>query len=299
MEDRTGEHLIEHLGYLTPYRFDDLLSFFRDRALSGVEVIDRDSYSRTAQILKDDGNRIDGWIRIANDPEHDRLILEMSDSLVPIGSEIIDRAKRMFDIESDPIAIKKGIEKITSFSEDIIIDGVRLPGCFDPFETACRAILGQQVSVKAANKLAARIAEEYGEPIETGIAGLERAWPKPSTILGLPSIEDALGVLGVIKTRSHVIYEIARMIDLGEMDLRDDDPEDLMAKLLKVKGIGPWSANYIVMRTSNYPDAFLETDVGVAHALPGMSPKERMAIAEICRPWRSYAVLALWNSLTP
>ncbi len=177
--------------------------------------------------------------------------------------------------------------------------GTRLPGCFDPFETTCRAILGQQISVKAANKLAARIAETYGARVETGIEGLDYAWPTPEFVASLDGIEAAFGVLGVIKTRSRVIAQIARGMLDGTLSLESSsNAEEQMKNLLALKGIGPWSANYIAMRVMSYPDAFLESDAGVAHALPEFSVKERKAMSENWRPWRSYAVVNLWNSLS-
>ncbi len=178
------------------------------------------------------------------------------------------------------------------------IDGIRVPGCFDTFEIACRAVIGQQVSVKAANKLAGRIAERYGEKVETGIEGLDRAWPSAAAACSLANVEDAFGELGLIKTRSRAIDAIAALIDEGALDLDTGAVAEVqMEVLLQVRGIGPWSANYIAMRTLSYPDAFLETDAGVAHALPELAPKERLALVEDCRPWRSYAVLALSNCL--
>ena len=176
--------------------------------------------------------------------------------------------------------------------------GVRLPGCFDPFETACRAVLGQQVTVAAANKLAARVVEAHGARVETGIEGLTHAFPTPSEVLALDPIEDALGQLGVIRSRSRTIAEIARLLDTGELDLGPGAlVSEQMERLLAVKGVGPWSANYIVMRTMSCPDAFLETDAGVRHALPDLSPREALELAEQWRPWRSYAVMSLWSSL--
>ena len=160
-------------------------------------------------------------------------------------------------------------------------------------------MLGQQVSVVAANKMAARIVEAFGPHVQTGIEGLDRAWPSASQIGAIDNIEGALGPLGVIRTRSAVVAEIARMVESG--DFRFDalaDPAEQMNALLSVKGIGPWTANYIAMRALSYPDAFLEKDSGVAHALPEMTPKERIEAVEPCRPWRSYAVIYLWNSLS-
>ena len=288
-----------HLSYRPPYRFSELLAFFRDRALAHVELVDDTSYMRTVRLEDRDGNIACGWVRVEDDPANNQLAVTMSDELVPVVSEVIARVRRMFDVDSDPVAISQVLSPLEKAVPGVRIDGIRVPGCFDAFEIACRAVIGQQVSVKAANKLAGRIAERYGEKVETDIEGLDRAWPSAVAVRSLANIEDAFGELGLIKTRSRAIDAIATAIDEGELDLDIGTVvEEQMEALLQIRGIGPWSANYIAMRTMSYPDAFLETDAGVAHALPELTPKERLALVEDCRPWRSYAVLALWDSLS-
>lgn len=288
-----------HLSYRPPYRFSELLAFFRDRALAHVELVDDTSYTRTVRLEDRDGNITCGWVRVEDDPANNQLVVTMSDELVPVVSEVIARVRRMFDVDSDPVAISRALSPLEKAVPDVRIDGIRVPGCFDTFEIACRAVIGQQVSVKAANKLAGRIAERYGEKVETGIEGLDRAWPSAAAACSLANVEDAFGELGLIKTRSRAIDAIAALIDEGALDLDTGAVAEVqMEALLQVRGIGPWSANYIAMRTLSYPDAFLETDAGVAHALPELTPKERLALVEDCRPWRSYAVLALWDSLS-
>lgn len=291
--------LVSRLSYRPPYRFPELLAFFRDRALAHVELVDDVSYTRTVRLEDRDGNVACGWVRVEDDPAGNQLVVTMSDELVPAVSEVIARVRRMFDTDSDPVAISQALSPLDEAVRGVHIDGVRVPGCFDTFEIACRAVIGQQISVKAANKLAGRIVERYGERIETGIEGLDRAWPRVTEVRSLASIEDAFGELGLIKTRSRAIDAMAAAIDEGELDLDIGAvAEEQMEALLRIRGIGPWSANYIAMRTMSYPDAFLETDAGVAHALPELAPKERLALVEDCRPWRSYAVLALWDSLS-
>ena len=291
--------LVSHLSYRPPYRFSELLAFFRDRALAHVELVDDTSYTRTVRLEDRDGNIACGWVRVEDDPANNQLVVTMSDELVPVVSEVIARVRRMFDVDSDPVAISRALSPLEKAVPDVRIDGIRVPGCFDTFEIACRAVIGQQVSVKAANKLAGRIAERYGEKVETGIEGLDRAWPSAAAACSLANVEDAFGELGLIKTRSRAIDAIAALIDEGALDLDTGAVAEVqMEALLQVRGIGPWSANYIAMRTLSYPDAFLETDAGVAHALPELAPKERLALVEDCRPWRSYAVLALWDSLS-
>lgn len=288
-----------HLSYRTPYRFEELLDFFRMRALQGVEHIDENSYSRVVRMKTDAGQEVYGWLRVENSPKKNQLILTMSDSLLPVTSQVVDRIRRQFDINCNPKIVYEGISSIEKIVPGSNVEGTRLPGCFDAFETATRAILGQQISVVAANKLAARIVEHYGKPLDTGIDGLTHAFITPEEVCAFDSIEDAFGQLGVIKTRSRVILQIAQSLLDGKLDFSyGANADEQIEHLLDIKGIGPWSANYIAMRVMSYPDAFLESDVGVKHAMPDYKPKQRLAIAEQWRPWRSYANICLWNSLS-
>lgn len=298
--DPFSEIMTVRLEYRPPYRFAELLAFFRERALTGVEVIDETSYARTVRLKAPDGSVAEGWMRVVDDPEHKQLVITMPNSLAPCMPHIVSRVRRMFDVDCDPQAIASGLAPLEMAIPGAVREGTRLPGCFDPFETACRAVLGQQISVAAANKLAARLVESYGTPVGTGIGGASRVFPTPEEILALNPIEDALGPLGVIKTRSRVIAEIARMLVSGELDFDSGAlATEQIEKLLAIKGVGPWTANYIAMRALSHPDAFLESDAGVAHALHDMTPRQRLTMAEAWRPWRSYAVICLWNSLGP
>lgn len=293
-----SEGAVLSLRYAAPYDFDALLSFFRYRALEGVEAVDERSYARTVSLRAPSGESCQGWVRVSDDAARCRLDVSLSASLLPVADEVSARIRRMFDLDCDPAAVSRALAPLASGGAPVRIEGVRVPGCFDSFETACRAVLGQQVSVKAANRLAARIVEAYGGRVETGRTGLSRAWPAADAVCSLDSIEDAFGVLGVIKTRSRVIRDLARLVRDGDAAFDPAVPaQERMARLLAIKGIGPWSANYIAMRTMGFADAFLETDAGVAHALPDLTPKERLAMAEKARPYRSYAVICLWNSL--
>lgn len=286
------------LGYRPPYRFSELLSFFKSRQLEGVELVDKKSYARTVRLEGPGGKTFSGWLRVEDDPKRNRFVVTMSESLAPCVPQVVARVRSMFDVDCDPQAIARGLAPLEDVLPGAVREGTRLPGCFDPFETACRAVLGQQVSVIAANKLAARVIEHYGIPVETGIEGLTHAFPTPAELLALEPIEDAFGKLGVIRTRSRVIAQIARMLNDGTLDFCPGAlATEQVESLCSIKGIGPWTANYIAMRVLSYPDAFLEKDAGVARALPDMTPKERLKAAEEWRPWRSYAVVCLWNTL--
>lgn len=334
-----GRNITIHLGYQPPYRFDALLNFFRMRELSGVEAVGPGSYLRTARIALPNGGEARGWVRVENDADSDALAVTLSASLAPALPQVARLVRHQFDLDAGPHAIQLGIASLNDVVPGAAVPGTRLPGCFDPFETAMRAVLGQQITVAAANKLAARIAKAYGTPTEFGeevragqprhpedamgadrvrarqghfrlrgaegfkpdsseLSRLTRFFPTAAEVLQLGPIEDALGALGVIKTRSRTIAEIARQLTSGELNLEPGaNAQEQMERLLAIKGIGPWSANYIAMRTLGHPDAFLETDAGIRHALPDLTPKERLALAEQWRPWRSYANVCLWNSL--
>ena len=299
IEHGNSGELIAYLNYKKPYCFDDLLSFFASRTLIGVEKVEDGAYLRTALISKD-GQDFSGWLCVTNDEENSRLKLEISESLRDVASVVVERVSRQFDVNCDPVAVAEGIATLDDLVPGAVVCGTRLPGCFEPFETACRAVLGQQVTVSVANKLAARIVEAYGTPTKTNIEGLAYAFPKPEQILKFNPIEDAFGQLGVIKTRSRTIYSIASLLESGGLDFSAQaNVEEQFDNLLAIKGIGPWSANYIAMRCLSYSDAFLESDSGIKHALPEYEPKQRLEFAQNWRPYRSYANICLWNSLAP
>lgn len=296
--DASNSVVTSCVEYKAPFRFGELLDFFRARALQNVETVGEDSYMRAVRLASPNGSIASGWVRVEDDPDKSRLVVTMSDALAPCTPQIVARIRRMFDADCVPFAVAEGLTALNRTVPESVRLGTRLPGCFDPFETACRAVLGQQISVAAAGKLAARIVATYGYEVDTGMSDLTRVWPAPSDVLALESAEDAFGQLGVIKSRSRTIAEIARLLDAHELDLEPGTvATEQMKRLLAIKGIGPWTANYIAMRAMSYPDAFLESDVGVAHALPDLTPKQRLIASEDWRPWRSYAVISLWNSL--
>lgn len=295
---QAGDGVTFTLSYRPPYRFDSLLAFFRARMLVGVEVVDGRSYARVVRMRHGD-EEVVGWVRVTDDAQKGALSVTMSESLLPVTSQVIDRVRHQFDVDCDPQAVYEVLASLDDVVPGAAVLGTRVPGCFDPFETAVRAILGQQVTIAAANTLAARIGERYGKPVDTGVTGLTHAFPTAAEVAALDPIENAFGELGVIKTRSRTIAELARLLEEGQLCFDAGAVvTQQIERLLMVKGIGPWSANYLAMRVLCYPDAFLETDAGVKHALPDLEPKERLALAERWRPWRSYANLCLWNSLS-
>lgn len=299
MTNKSSNDIVVQIDYRPPYSFTELLRFFGARSLKGAEIVDETSYSRTVMLEDANMNVASGWVRVEDDPNLNSLIVSMPDSLSSVLPEVITRIRCQFDVDSDPRAIALGLNSMATVIPNGFREGTRLPGCFEPFETACRAVLGQQISVSAANSLATRLLHTFGRPIDSGIDGLERAWPTPEDIVAIDDIETAFGELGIIRTRARTIAAIAALAASDELDLHpDSNAADQIERLLAIKGIGPWTANYIAMRALGHPDAFLESDAGVAHALPDLSPKERSKLARQWSPWRSYAVIGLWNSLS-
>ena len=179
--------------------------------------------------------------------------------------------------------------------------GIRVPGAWDGFELAVRAILGQQVSVKAATTFAGRIAERYGERIDVPIDGLsnapDRLFPGPERLQ-----RARLENLGVIRSRAQTIRDVARAVVNGSLsfDLAQD-VDAHRAALMSIKGIGDWTAEYVAMRALKYPDAFPASDLGLLRAFDGpanerLRSTELLARAEAWRPWRAYAALLIWGS---
>ena len=226
-----------------------------------------------------------GWIQVEQHEAKNTLAVTVSASLLRVLPQVLAKVRCLFDIDSEPHTIAKALKDMQQIHETLPICGLRIPGCFDAFETCVRAILGQQITVKAATTLAGRIAQALGTPMETGIEGLTHSFPIAVEIL--ESGIEALGELGVIRARSEAILELAERFQQGEVITRN--------KLLAIKGIGVWTADYIAMRVLGDTDAFLPTDYGVKTALAPRTQKEMVALAEDWRPWRSYAVMNLWN----
>lgn len=298
-EKKQDGNITIFLGYRPPYRWDKILEFLAFRAIPGVDFVYDNNYLRTAHLVTADEKHVYGWLKVGHSHKKNALSVTVSETLLDVLPQVLGKIRQMFDLYCDPESIYEALSSMNAIRPDLCVLGTRLPGSFDIFEMTVRAILGQQITVKAASTLAGRIVNKFGIQVDTGIDGLTHVFPFPERILDLDgSIENHLGSLGVTATRSRTIKELACAIN--NKDISFDlcsHPEDEMKKLLSIKGIGNWTAQYIAMRTMGWTDAFLETDVGIKKALAGYTPKEFLKISEKWRPWRSYATINLWNSL--
>jgi AraC family transcriptional regulator of adaptative response / DNA-3-methyladenine glycosylase II len=280
------------LKYKKPFNFSHILSFMKPRAMKGMEVITENSYARTFRT-----DRAKGFFVVKDNPERSALELRIACDDIKCYMEIHNRVRRMFDLDTDFTVINKKFARDKQLVQGMVEGHVpRLPIAFDPFEFVVRAILGQQISVKAATTLAARVARQAA--METGNSfpqGLDHFFPTPSELMNLD-----LGGLGVTRTRQATIKTAAQGILDRDVQLTANQSFDTFSKdFSKLKGIGEWTVNYVAMRGLGMLDSFPASDIGVIKALAteGTPPskKEIMAMAEKWRPYRSYATLCLWN----
>jgi AraC family transcriptional regulator of adaptative response / DNA-3-methyladenine glycosylase II len=271
-----------------PFAAAPLFRFFAARAIPGVEVVTESSYARTFCL---DGAT--GWLEVR--AESDALRLHVTSDSPRVLLPVAGRVARMFDLTADVRAISRVLRRDSVLAGKIPRSGVRLPGTWDPFEAGVRAILGQQISVAAARTLAGRLARALGEPIVTS-GGLTHAFPTPAAVA-----EANLDRLGVTRARAETLRAFARAIDSGSLVLEAPQRiEDVTSALLSLPGIGPWTAQYIAMRGLSEPDALVASDLGLRKALAkhGRLPSFAAVTkrAEAWRPWRAYAVVALWSA---
>ncbi|WP_242697805.1 AlkA N-terminal domain-containing protein, partial [Bordetella holmesii] len=287
------------LSYRPPYRWETMLGFLASRAIPGIEIVDAQRYARAVALTGTDGGMHTGWISVRHLPARHALDLEVSLTLLPVLPIVLARVRHLFDLTCDPHPVHEGLAGMNTLAESMQILGTRLPGSFDPFEMAVRAVLGQQITVGAARTLASRMVSHYGIAVETGVPGLSHAFPSPERILELNGdIETHLGPLGIIRTRARTIRALAHALSTGELDFGPGAiAEDEVQKLLTLPGIGPWTAQYIAMRAMAWTDAFMPTDFGVKKALAPRTAGQIRELAQAWQPWRSYATINLWNAL--
>ena len=287
------------MSYRPPYRYREMLSFYEARAIPGVELVRDGSYYRTVRMETDDGKAVCGWLKVSHLQKDNAIRLTVSNSLLPVMPKVAWRIKMMFDLFCDPEFVAETLKSMNRIRPGLFVKGTRIPGAFEPFEVSVRSVLGQQITVRAAGVLAGRFVSRYGTSIETGIEGLTHLFSAPETILCLEgNVEEHLGPIGIIGSRARTIRSLAAAIkDRSVLFESYADPSEEKKKLLKIKGIGPWTADYIAMRSMGDTDVFLGSDAGVKKALMGKDPKESEELARAWSPWRSYATVNLWNSL--
>ncbi len=289
------------LHYRPPCQIDALWQFFKDRSLPGMESWQGEGphavLRRTVRWPHQQGG-IGGWIEVQWDAEHPRVHLRSSPHLLPVLPELVAQVRDWLDLDAEPSAIHQVIG--LDFPNTL---GLRLPGGLDGFELAVRAILGQQITVKAARTLGQRLVHALGTPCETPWPELNRTFPSPAT-LALDENAALMGSLGVVRQRQKAIQALAQAVESGALQLHAQAPlEATMQALLAVPGIGPWTAHYTAMRALRWLDAWPVQDVALQTALGlRQHPSPAIAVAQrglAWQPFRSYALIAAWQRLSP
>jgi AraC family transcriptional regulator of adaptative response / DNA-3-methyladenine glycosylase II len=278
------------LPFTPPYDWPAMLDFLRLRAIPGVESVGTDSYCRSFAI-----GAAQGKLEVRHPADVDHLLATIRiDDLTALGS-VVARLRRLFDLDADMHAIDAHLAADPLFSARVAQrPGLRVPGAWDGFELAVRAVLGQQINVAAATTLAGRLAAMLGQPLESQPDDRRLLFPTPSAIAAAE-----LTAIGLTRARAETLRKLGSAMAQDAQLLRPFATlDETIAKLVELPGIGPWTAQYIAMRALREPDAFPASDLGLLRALetPAGRPTSAQlsARAEAWRPWRAYAALRLW-----
>ncbi len=286
--------VVLRLPFAPPFDGESLFGFLGPRAVPGVEEFTARRYRRVV------GTGMSGGVMeldAAADPASIVLRLYVDDLEDLEG--LVRAARALFDLDADPAAINDVLAADRSL-EPLVRKrpGMRVPGAVDGFEMAVRAVLGQQVSVRRATTLTGRLVGQFGERLARADGGLTHAFPTPERLASAD-----LSGIGVTGARATTLHRLARAAADGRIDLGPGaDRERTAAALLELPGLGPWTVAYIAMRALRDPDAIPLTDLGIRRALDRLGvpskPMDRSVRTQVWRPWRAYAAMHLWASLT-
>ena len=293
-------------AYRRPFDVRALLEFFAVRALPGVEVVDMERllYRRTIDLASllpavHEAGAGPAVLQVGFGPgalAEVQVRAAQPDATNSEAEKAIARGvRRLFDLDANPDRVAETLGAASEFAtESRSFAGVRVPGAWDRFETAVRAVLGQQISVAGARTLAGRLVAALGDELPNTLreAGLERTFPTPEQVAAFD-----LRTIGLTAARARALHEMAAEIATGTLRL-NAEPAEVRERLLAIKGIGPWTVEYIAMRALGDADAFPASDLGLRKAVNRDEPPpaaEMETMAESWRPVRAYAALLLWR----
>lgn len=285
------------LPYRTPFAAAPLFGFLRLRAVPGVEEAPVDGgYRRTLDLPNAPGtvNLVPAVERGVGHVQCDLALGDLRDLAVAVH-----RCRRLLDLDADPVAVDHTLAADPLLAPLVrATPGLRAPGAVSGDELAVRAVLGQQVSVVAARTIAGRLTAALGQPLLRPDGGLTHLFPTAAAIADAPD-----ELLPMPASRRRAVRSLAGALADGKISLDPGaDREATRRTLLELDGIGPWTADYLALRALGDPDVFLATDLGVRHALQALGvtdgPKHLAERSERWRPWRSYATLHLWSTLS-
>jgi AraC family transcriptional regulator of adaptative response / DNA-3-methyladenine glycosylase II len=283
---QSGDQYMFRLNYRPPYHWQAMLDFLAPRATPGVEQVEGATYRRTIATTG-----FEGYFEISLDAEHDALVarIDFPDPRSLFG--IVERIRAMFDLNADWASITKSLHGDPALGPGVHAEpGIRVPGCWNGFELAVRAILGQQVTVRGATSLAGRLVSAFGKRFD-GPKALTHLFPSPEVL-----VKSKLEGVGLTGARAETIRGLARAVAAGKIKFEGVvDSEDFLRRLCEVPGIGGWTAQYVAMRALGEPDAFPSSDLGLLRAVSVNNPRELERLSDPWRPWRAYAAMYLWR----
>jgi AraC family transcriptional regulator of adaptative response / DNA-3-methyladenine glycosylase II len=281
------------LRYQPPYDWPTVLDFLRRRAITGIEGVTEDRYSRSIAL---DGAQ--GSVTVEHAPEANALRATVRFPKLSSLPAIIARLRRVFDLGADPVAIAAHLAQDPVLSPLVKArPGLRVPGNWDGFELAIRAVLGQQITVVAARGLAAKLVAQYGKKLRAPEGTLTHVFPEPKALA-----KADLTTLGMPRSRAATLSAIAKAaIAHPQLFEATGDLEEAIERLCAIRGIGEWTAHYIALRQLREPDAFPASDIGLIRAIAkqegrSFSAAEFLSRADPWRPWRAYAAQHLWSA---
>jgi AraC family transcriptional regulator, regulatory protein of adaptative response / DNA-3-methyladenine glycosylase II len=278
------------LAYRPPLDFPLMLSFFAKRVMPGIERVNAHSYERVL-------GPVDAttWIRVSQNKSKPELSLEIVNVDPKNIPNIVRRVRRLFDLDADVSAVHSVLAEDRMLATGIERrPGLRVPGGWDGFEVAVRAVLGQQISVAGATTLAQRLVRDYGGLRIDGPAGLDRCFPNPESLVDAP-----LEKLGLPKARANTLRSLAGAVLDGRVSFHAGQRlDEFVSSFVALPGIGVWTAQYVAMRALSHPDAFPAGDLVLQQFLgqgKRLGIRETESRSQVWRPWRAYAVLHLWH----
>lgn len=296
------------LSYRPPFDWRALLAFLAYRAIPGVESVGEQSYARSFRLFAETES-----VQLARDYQHEPVarghfiahfcpaspfvtLTVWIDNTAAL-QRVVERVRAIFDLRADSAAIDAALAKDPQLAPLVsAFAGTRVPGCWSGFEVAVRAILGQQVTVKAASTLVARVAQRHGTSYDCDTPGIDYFFPEPARLA-----RASLDGLGIVQARVQAITEVAQRVVSGSIKLTPSASlTDFVKSFCEIKGIGEWTAHYVAMRALSDPNAFPHSDLILLRAAAGegaaLKPKQLLQRAAAWQPWRAYTVLLLWRS---
>lgn len=292
-ESQSPEYGIStRLDWRPPFDWQAMLGYLKLRAIPGVEHVTASTYSRTIVV-----NGESGEISVQFSENSHSLLLTIHSAQTRALYQIVERIRVMFDLKALSTDIETWLSRDPHLRTVIAQNpGIRVPVAWDGFEVAVRAIVGQQVSVKGATTLVARLAKACGDNYSAcGNPELNLVFPSPEAVA-----QSSLSGLGITTRRIDAIRELALALTAGELRFDGNmDTATFVERITRIPGIGPWTAQYVALRALNDPDAFPHADLILLRAATAdgttLTPKELLNRAEQWRPWRAYAVMLLWR----